>query len=282
MGILGGAMDKPSRPPHASRASRASIPPGGTSPRRRVRGYLVDPRFQLKYTGLLVGGVLAVVLALGVVIWRTAETAAGHARVATSQAEKAMLESQTSSRITRQNALAQAADSPDLLKMLEEEIAVVDREAEKNLAEVKQRGLDIEAQRQRMMQLLVGSAIGLAVLLSALGIFITHRIVGPVFKLKRLLRQVGTSRLGVKERLRKGDELEDLFDTFLQMTYSLTALQRGRLATLDATIRKAEATGAAVDVLEGMRALRAQLCLGLGSTGSVPPPPPSARKRGAR
>lgn len=282
MGILGRAMDKPSRPPHASRASRASIPPGGTSPQRRVRGYLVDPRFQLKYTGLLVGVVLAVVLALGAVIWRTAETAAGHAQVATSQAEKALVESQTSSRITRQNALAQAADSPDLLKMLEEEIAQVDREAEKNLAEVKQRGVDIEAQRQRMMQLLVGSAIALVVLLSALGIFITHRIVGPVFKLKRLLRQVGTSRLGVKERLRKGDELEDLFDTFLQMTYSLTALQRGRLATLDATIRKAEATGAAAEVLEGLRALRAQLCLGLGSTGPVPEPPPSARKRGAR
>jgi nitrogen fixation/metabolism regulation signal transduction histidine kinase len=262
-------MTQPDRPPHASRASRASIPPGGTSPRRRVRGYLVDPRFQLKYTGLLVGVVLAVMLALGLVIWRTAETASAHARLATSQAEKAMLESQTSSRITRQNALAQAADSPDLLKMLEEEIAQVDREAEKNLADVKQRGRDIEAQRQRMIGLLVGSGVALVLLLGVMGIFITHRIVGPVFKLKRLLRQVGTSRLGVKERLRRGDELEDLFDTFLQMTYSLTALQRGRLATLDATIRKAEATGAAAEVLDGLRALRAQLCLGLDRVPSA-------------
>jgi len=37
-------------------------------------------------------------------------------------------------------------------------------------------------------------------------------------KLKRLLRRVGTGRLVVRERLRRGDELGDLFDTFLQMT----------------------------------------------------------------
>ena len=51
-----------------------------------------------------------------------------------------------------------------------------------------------------------------------MGIVITHRIVGPVHKMKRLLRRVSTGRLAIEERLRKGDELEDLFDTFLQMT----------------------------------------------------------------
>lgn len=268
-------MDKYDRPPHASRASRASIPPGGTAPQRRVVGYLVDPRFQLKYTALLVGVVLAVMCGLGYVIWRTSESAASNALVATQQAEKAMVESQTSSRITRQNALAQAGDSPDLVKMIEEEIDAVDREAAKNLADVKRSSVEIEGQRRVMVRLLLGSGVALVVLLSLMGIFITHRIVGPVFKLKRLLRQVGTSRLNVKERLRKGDELEDLFDTFLQMTYSLKALQSGRLATLDATIRKAEAKDVDEEVLDGLRALRAQLCLGLGRGGSMPPPPPA-------
>ncbi len=267
-------MDKYDRPPHASRASRASIPPGGTAPQRRVRGYLVDPRFQLKYTALLVAVVLAVMCGLGVVIWRTAESAAENAQVATQQAERAMVESQTSSRITRQTALAQAADSPDLMKMIEEDLDKVDREAANNLADVKRSSLEIEEKRQRMLRLLVGSGVALVVLLSFMGIYITHRIVGPVFKLKRLLRQVGTSRLGVKERLRKGDELEDLFDTFLQMTYSLRALQNGRLATLDATIRKAEKHGVDEEVMDGLRALRAQLCLGLGRGASIPPPPP--------
>ena len=103
----------------------------------------------------------------------------------------------------------------------------------------------------------------LTVLLSIMGIFITNKIVGPVYKLKRLLRRVGTGRLATKERLRKGDELEDLFDTFLQMMYSLRALQAGRLATLDAAMEKANSTGAAPEVLEGLHALRAQMTLGL-------------------
>ena len=60
-----------------------------------------------------------------------------------------------------------------------------------------------------------------------------------------------------------GDELEDLFDTFLQMTYSLRALQSARLKTLDATMRRAEATGAAEEVLSGLRVLRAEMVLGL-------------------
>ena len=70
-----------------------------------------------------------------------------------------------------------------------------------------------------------------------MGVVITHRIVGPVHKMKRLLRRVSTGRLAIEERLRRGDELEDLFDTFLQMTYSLRAMQAARIKTLDATLR---------------------------------------------
>ena len=123
--------------------------------------------------------------------------------------------------------------------------------------------------------MLGGAGLALLILLSSMGIVITHRIVGPVHKLKRLLRRVGTGRLVVEERLRRGDELEDLFDTFLQMTYSLRAMQNARLATLDATLRRAEATGASPEVLDGLRALRAQLVLGLERRRGASLRPPS-------
>jgi hypothetical protein len=74
---------------------------------------------------------------------------------------------------------------------------------------------------------------------------------------------VSTGRLVIEDRLRKGDELEDLFDTFLQMTYSLRATQRARLATLDSTLKHAESTNTPKEVIEGLRALRAQMVLGL-------------------
>jgi hypothetical protein len=82
--------------------------------------------------------------------------------------------------------------------------------------------------------------------------------------MKRLLRRVSTGRLAIEERLRRGDELEDLFDTFLQMTYSLRATQHARLATLDSTLKHAEASASTPrEVIEGLRALRAQMVLGL-------------------
>jgi nitrogen fixation/metabolism regulation signal transduction histidine kinase len=108
-----------------------------------------------------------------------------------------------------------------------------------------------------------------------MGIIITHRIVGPVHKMKRLLRRVSTGRLVVEERLRRGDELEDLFDTFLQMTFSLRAMQIARLATLDTALRRAEETSTPADVIDGLKALRAQLVLGLEPRrSSMNPPPP--------
>jgi nitrogen fixation/metabolism regulation signal transduction histidine kinase len=242
-----------------------------------MRAYLLDPRFQLKYTGLLVGVVLAVMVALGVVLWRTADVASVSAELAATQAERALKESDTTARVLRMSAATLYPDATDLGRTLEQEQAESDRAYQRELQEVAQRRADVERQRRRMLELLLGGGAALLLLLTALGIFITHRIVGPVFRMKRLCRQVGTARLDVDVEHRKGDELEDLFDTFVQMTYSLKALQAGRLATLDATIAKAEAASASSEVMDGLQALRAQLCLGLGDAA---PPAPASRKGG--
>jgi nitrogen fixation/metabolism regulation signal transduction histidine kinase len=235
----------------------------------RRRKYLLDPRFQLKYTGLLVSVVLAVMLALGVLIWRTASIASNQAEVAATQAERALKESAITSRILRMSANAYSDDAPDLSRTLDHELSEIDRVQERNLAEVAAQRRQVEEQRKWLFYLLLGGGTTLLVVLGVLGIFITHRIVGPVHRLKRLCRQVGTARLNVGRGLRKGDELEDLFETFVQMTASLKALQTGRLATLDAAIEKAEAESASEDVMKRLRALRAQLCLGLTEAETI-------------
>jgi nitrogen fixation/metabolism regulation signal transduction histidine kinase len=233
------------------------------------RSLLIDPAFQLKYTGMILAVVAIVMVALGIVVGRTTETAAHYANIAASQAEKAMKESRANSQLTRQNVLLGAGQNPDLVKMIEDELAQADRDAESELHTVEGYHDEIESRRRVVLGSLIGAGILLMLLLVPLGIYVTRRVVGPVHKIKRLLRRVGTGRLGVKERLRRGDELGDLFDTFMQMTYSLTALQAGRLATLDATMQKAEASGAAPEVLAGLRALRAQMVLGLRGTDVV-------------
>lgn len=243
---------------------------------RRKKSYLLDPRFQLKWTAYLVAVVVLVMVGLGIVIAQTANRAADSATLAVKQAEKAFEESRTSNTLLRRTMQLTAADNPAMQAVMDESLGDVDAQSEKNLADVRSRQADIARDRRNIQLLLAGAGVALVLVLLLMGIVITHRITGPVHKMKRLLRRVSTGRLVIEERLRRGDELADLFDTFLQMTYSLRAMQQARLATLDDTLRQAESSGTSAEVMDGMRALRAQLVLGLEprrpSLFSIPPP----------
>src|SRR5437660_1557942 len=143
---------------------RNTVPP--QHPPRRTFGYLIDPRFQLKYTGLLVGIVLSLMIVLGAVIQRTASNASEYARIAVAEAERAMNESQANSRLARQNMVLAAPDNAILAGVMDEEIAAADAKAAKDLAAVQARRGDIDRQRQTMTLLLVGAALALAAMLS--------------------------------------------------------------------------------------------------------------------
>lgn len=247
--------------------SRTATPPAqaGSPPKRKIRNYLLDPRFQLKYAGLLVGVAMILMTALGTVIWRTASVASQQARTAADQAERAMRESQTSSRLLRMQQISAAADNPELVRTMEEQLAQFDREAEANVLRVRQQRVEIERTRRRMIYTLVGSALALMVLLGAVGIVITHKVVGPVYKLKRLLRLVGSGRFDIHERLRRGDELEDLFTTFLEMCRSLREHQRAELSQLEEAIREVEAAGVSAATLQKLFELRDQMRASIGN-----------------
>jgi nitrogen fixation/metabolism regulation signal transduction histidine kinase len=230
---------------------------------RQTRRYLLNPRFQLKWTGYLVVVVVLVMTGLGLVIAKIAGRASDTATLAVKQAEKAYEESRSNNILVRRTIELAGGENPTLQVVMNDSLAEVDAQSEKNLADVRSRQADIARDRQNLQLLLIAAGIALLGLLTGMGVIITHRIVGPVHKMKRLLRRVSTGRLVIEERLRRGDELEDLFDTFLQMTYSLRAQQTARLATLDGTLKRAELTATPQEVLEGMRALRAQMFLGL-------------------
>ena len=56
--------------------------------------------------------------------------------------------------------------------------------------------------------------------------------------------------------LRKGDELQDVFNAFNDMVSSLRARQADEIALLDDALAKAEATGTPDDVLRIFREVR--------------------------
>ena len=148
------------------------MPENNAPPPRRSRRYLIDPRFQLKYTGMLVSVVLAVMLALGAVIWQTAHTASAQAEFASIQAERALEEARTSAKLLKSNAAQ--VDDPSLAKSLEDDLAAIDREHAKNLADVKARRAEVEQQRRKMAMVLAIGSLSLLVVLMAMGVFISQ------------------------------------------------------------------------------------------------------------
>jgi hypothetical protein len=245
----------------------AQPPATRSRPRRTL---LINPAFQFKYTGLLVGVVLVVMVILGAVIWQTMDAAAANAVMAAAQAERATQAAEDSSRVALMDQMMRSADNPEAMATIERELNASLAQSRRERSEVGARRDAAQRHRRRMMAILLGGGATLVVLLGLLAIYITQKIVGPAFKLKRLMRRVGTGRLVVRERLRKGDELEDLFDTFMQMTYSLMALQQGRLATVDLAITRAQRGGADPELLQTLAALRAQLLLGLPAEAARP------------
>jgi nitrogen fixation/metabolism regulation signal transduction histidine kinase len=106
-----------------------------------------------------------------------------------------------------------------------------------------------------MIESLVGGLALMVVLIGLLGIYFTHKVAGPIFKMKRLLKQVGDGHLHVDARLRRGDELTDFFDTFTQMVEGLRQMESKQLEDVEAAV-KALAGGSQVEASAALGRVR--------------------------
>jgi hypothetical protein len=191
---------------------------------RSIKNYLLDAPFQLKYTGYLIAVALVISVILGIFLWRTSN--------------KVVDESAKISDVVKMSIKNDPiyGDNPELMKSFNDSSTESDNRV---------------AQQQRAM---LGSVVGgltlLCVLIGLLGIYITHKIAGPVYKMKMLLKQVGQGKLNFpRGGLRKGDELQHFFDAFLKMADDLKARQQKEVEALEAAIEAAKSSGASEEAL---------------------------------
>ena len=57
------------------------------------------------------------------------------------------------------------------------------------------------------------------------GIVVTHRVAGPIYKMKKQLRDLRKGNYEIPAPLRKGDELVDFFEEFRRMVGELRRRQ---------------------------------------------------------
>jgi hypothetical protein len=246
--------------------SDAQSPAASGRHNRSAKNYLIDRNFQLKYTALLVGISLALSVILGLILWRTSSKVIEQSQRAVEQGretvkqgqetidrgKQVLVQSRRVSQVVAMNIAKEYRDDPELAKTFNESAAKDEAKLkeeqdrlERDAAFLAARARDLEAQaknvaeQQQTLLLLIIAGLGLLVVCVGIaGIVFTHKVAGPIFKMKRLIRQIGEGKLVLREKLRKGDELQHFFEAFELMVNDLRARQTAEISKVDKILER--------------------------------------------
>lgn len=105
---------------------------------------------------------------------------------------------------------------------------------------------------------IIGFGVVLVISITAVGILITHKVAGPLFKITSFFGRVRENRLGtIPTSLRKGDELQEFYSSFRDMHLALRAKVEEDVRTIGDAVAALEAGGSAGQKgLDELRQLR--------------------------
>ncbi|MEO8796918.1 MAG: hypothetical protein ABI551_03460 [Polyangiaceae bacterium] len=211
---------------------------------RSVKNYLIDSRFQLKYTGFIVGVTLAISIVLGVVLYQTSGAVV-------SESQKVVNESKKVSEVVQMNIKDDPiySETPELAGA----VAQASNANDQKIAEQQQQ---LATRQRTMLATVVGGLTLMVILIGILGIYFTHKVAGPIYKMKLLLKQVGEGKLTFRGGLRKGDELQDFFESFAGMVEQLKSRQAKEVELVGGAIERARAAGVSEEVLSELVGVR--------------------------
>lgn len=241
---------------------------------RSFKNYLLDSHFQLKYTAYLVGIAFVLSASLGVVLWRTSRSVIQQSEEAVAQSDQVVKfgsevvgESQKVSAVVRMNIVkdTEYSDNPDLLAAFNKDADAQDQKLKDQQAKLEAQSSALKLQRTRLEMKQSATFTSLFAVLTLLvlgigvaGILVTHKVAGPIFKMKRQIADVGAGHLKMPSKLRKGDELVHFFEAFESMVASLRKRQEHEIDLLDKAISQLEGRADA-GALEPLHALRADM-----------------------
>ncbi|MBN9162689.1 MAG: HAMP domain-containing protein, partial [Myxococcales bacterium] len=212
--------------------------------KRSIKNYLLDAKFQLKWTGRIILVALAISALMGVFLYQTSREVTEQSQKVIAQGTALINESQKNSDLVKMQIKDQYADSPELAATFNKSADELDKQLQQKHTALEAQAATTKSQQQTMMLALIAGLTLLVVLIGLLGIYFTHKVVGPIYKMKMLLRQVGDGKLNFQGKLRKGDELQDFFEVFAGMVEKLKARQAAEVEELAAAITEAKESGA--------------------------------------
>lgn len=227
--------------------------------KRSFKNYLLDPRFQLKWTGMIIGVAFVISAIMGVFLFRTSSEVTHQSQKVIGQGQALIDESQKNSDLVKMTIKKDYADSPELGDTFAKEAKDLDAQLETRKKLLVAQHQATITQQNTMLTALVAGLTLLVLLIGILGIYFTHKVVGPIYKMKLLLRQVGDGKLNFYGKLRKGDELQDFFVVFAEMVEKLKDRQRREVSELEQAMDEAKSSGASDASIEKIRHVRDEM-----------------------
>lgn len=217
---------------------------------RKLRNLLLDRHFQLKYSGYLVGIALFLSTFLGLILWQTSRTLIAQSRSSVALGEEIvergrnlLAESEKVNSVVRMSIVDAYADDPALLDVFQGEaqkrdgmLARGQKQLEDNSVALRAKSQMIERQYVMFGGVIVSALLLLVLGVGLAGVVVTHKVAGPVFKMKRLLGELAKGHFQVVARLRKGDELQDFFDAFNDAADELRRRQEREIEQIDSVL----------------------------------------------
>lgn len=215
--------------------SQATAAPAKPTYTRKLSNFLLDSKFQLKFAGYFVALTLVVSALLLFFLVRTTDSLYRQVNLAVEAKSKAAQTSKELGQCSLNNDLAKNLDDPDFAATLEAKSKSIDAayEAEKQAVLSEQKRL--EEEQHNTLWALVGFIVAFIAAVGLAAIVLTHRIVGPLFRIKRMAREVSQGIIQPPTYgLRPGDELHDVFEVMATMVKQLRARAEADLASVTA------------------------------------------------
>jgi hypothetical protein len=227
--------------------------------KRRWRNFLLDTGFQLKLTAYMVAVTLVLSALLGVFLVQAARSLMRETAAAVEARSRAAEVSRELSGATLSNELLARMDDPSFEATFREKARGIDAAYEAERAAIIAQRAELERRQRLTWWVLGGLLTGFTVVVALGTIVVTHRLAGPLLRIRRMVNEVHEGKLRPPPYgLRDGDELRDLFESTRMMVQRLRERHEEDATALAKALQSAERSGAAPELVADLRALEAR------------------------
>lgn len=192
---------------------------------RKVRNFLLDAHFQLRFTAYVVILTIIVAGVMGVFLWRATRELFRETEVAVDARSKAAEKSHEVEQATLTSELARQLEDPDFERRLKLRSEEINRAYDAEKEAIEEARKQLVRRQQVTAYALVGGLMAFVFCIGFATIITTHKVAGPLFRIKRMAQDVANGHLRLPAYgLRPSDEMKELFEVFTSMVAAL----RGR------------------------------------------------------